>query len=161
MQGFELPAGDGGRIEVDYPPGTSYRIVLAAGGLGVLALLLLLAVDLLRPRRTPPVATRRWSRGPAVVTVGLGLVALAALGGTVVTLALLTGVLLRRMPRFAAPVAGTGGLLLLVSAVAAVYSPRNGSDTPALADLAAAVAVGLLAAAAMPPGSREASDGAA
>jgi arabinofuranan 3-O-arabinosyltransferase len=161
MQGFEVPAGRGGTVVVDYPPGTAYRVALGIGGLGVLALLALLVTDLVRPRQTRPVGPCRWGRRTTLGLAVAGLVQLALLGGPAVTLAALIGALACHLRRARTAVTAVGGLLVLVSAIAAVYSPRNGSEMPWLANLAAAVAVGLLvAAAATPPAqSREATDG--
>jgi arabinofuranan 3-O-arabinosyltransferase len=158
QQGFVIPAGAGGRVEVSYPPGKTYRAALVIGGLAVVALAFLLLLDLLRPQAPASIGTPTWRRGVVLGLSSAGLVAFVALGGAVLALALLAGLVARRRWLPAPVVAATGGLLVLVSGIAAVYSPRIGSGSPdGLANLVAAVAVGLLAAAAF--GTRESVDG--
>jgi arabinofuranan 3-O-arabinosyltransferase len=161
QQGFEVPAGAGGTVVVDYPPGTAYRVALALGGLAVLVLLALLVLDVRRPRPPVLVEPRRWGRRTTLALAGTGTVLLAVLGGPAVALGLAGGVVACVRLRASTPVTTVAGLLVLVSAIAAVYSPGNGSDMPPLANLAAAVAVGLLVAVAASPQSksREPTDG--
>jgi arabinofuranan 3-O-arabinosyltransferase len=155
MQGFVVPGGDGGRVRIDFPAGATYRAALVAGAAGVVVLVVLLLLDLLRPRRPLPIVTGRWPRATVRLAVGVGLVVLTALGGLVVALALLAGLVARRLGATVGGLAGTGGLLVLVSAIAAVYSPAIGSGTSGdLADLLACAGVGLLVAASVPHGSR-------
>lgn len=97
-QGFVVPAGTSGVVDMDYAPQVPFRLALV-GGLAVVGLLLLLALVLLvllvrgagrQPDRTPPDAptnsarrtSRRWVQLPAVVV--LGLVSLPLAVGTVV-----------------------------------------------------------------------------
>lgn len=160
QQGFALPAGDGGRVEIGFAPGSTYRVALITGGVAVLALLALLLLDLLRPRALVPIDAPRMRRGVVVGLAVVGLAALAALGGAAVTAALFVGLLVRRWRVPEGATALTGGLLVLVSGIAAVYSPRIASGSPdTLANLTAAVAVGLLAAAVAPLGTRGSVDG--
>jgi arabinofuranan 3-O-arabinosyltransferase len=146
-QGFEIPAGRGGDLVVSYPPGNLYRLALAIGAAGVLALLGLLVLDLVRPRPVRSAEGAPWVRR-ATVPLGVAVVVLLLLlGGPVVTLALGAGVVARRWVPGDAPIAALGGLSVLVSAVASVYGAGNGSGSGTPANLAAAVGIGLLTAA--------------
>jgi arabinofuranan 3-O-arabinosyltransferase len=156
QQGFVVPPGDGGKVEVHYGPSAAYYVALGIGALAALALVLLLALDLRRPARPeplrPPVmparqvttrgGRRRWrSFSGLLLTLG----ALALLGGPLVAIAVVVGVVLAwRGPGTVVPLA-LGSLCVFASGVAAVYSPRLGSGSPdSLANGIAAVGAGLL-----------------
>ena len=161
LQGFEVPAGRGGRVMIDFPPGTTYRAALVAGAAGIAALVLLLLLELVRPRPVEPIGVTGWSRRRVRALLGVGVVALGLLGGPVVVLGLLGGVVARRLGADVVGLAVAGALAVLVSGIAAVYSPGIGSGSPSgLADLAAAVGVGVLTAAAVSLDVRESVDGA-
>jgi arabinofuranan 3-O-arabinosyltransferase len=158
QQGFVVPAGIGGRIRISYPPGATYRVALVAGGVAALVLVLLLCLDLFRSQRPQPIRVVRWGGRLTLVAGVLGVGVLAALGGVAVAGALLVALVARGRRVPTAAISGVGGLLVLVSAIAAVYSPAIGNGPSPVANLAAAVAVGLLAAAAAPFGARETVD---
>lgn len=82
-QGWIVPAGAAGTIDLRFGPGRIHRMGLLVG---LMALLALGAAAALRPRRSwPPAAPvpRRWGRGPLVTgaaAVGVGLVGVALAG---------------------------------------------------------------------------------
>ncbi|MGO4256223.1 alpha-(1-_3)-arabinofuranosyltransferase domain-containing protein [Marmoricola sp. RAF53] len=157
QQGFVVPAGDGGKLVVRYAPAPVYRIALGLGLLGALLLVALLLLDLLRPspllgpalgRSTATGAVRstlRQRRVSAVVLLaGLGVA--TVLGGPVLAVTIAVGVLLCRVLDRTV-VAGVGAAAVALSGVVAVAGGHLGSGEPVdLADLVAAVGVGLLAA---------------
>jgi arabinofuranan 3-O-arabinosyltransferase len=161
QQGFRLPAGTGGRVSISFPPGTTYRIALGVGGLSVLLLLALLLLDVVRPRSPRPVDGPPWRRGPVAALLLTGLVALAALGGPVVAGVALAGAAARRLLGLSGPVlAVAGGLIVLGSGVAAVYSPAMASGSPDdVANVLAAAGVGIFAAAGLSLRTRGSVDG--
>jgi arabinofuranan 3-O-arabinosyltransferase len=128
QQGYVLPAGPAGTIELDFSPGGTYRFALLGGAAAIVAVGVLAALpvrperqrsDSLRaPRRTYP-------RAGTVVLVLAALVGMAVVGGLVGVTAVallwrLTAMLGHR--RFlglgvvAAGAAASAGVLLLVSA---------------------------------------------
>ncbi|TFV82847.1 alpha-(1-_3)-arabinofuranosyltransferase family protein [Blastococcus sp. CT_GayMR16] len=120
QQGYVLPAGAAGTVELDFGPGLLYRWALGIGA-GAVLLLIALAVLRGRPARPSSPSGRRWSADALVVVaaiagtalvggiVGLGALLVAALGGT------LAG---RRRAAWLGAVAATAlggaGVLLLV-----------------------------------------------
>ena len=147
QQGFVVPAGAGGTVEISFGPDRSYAAALAVGAAAVIALLLLLALALLRPG--PVVATgdhavreRQGSgRGPWLVLAGTGLAWLALAGPLAAGTALLAA--LAVVGGLATWVRGAGAVAIALSAVAAVYSPTTTPGT--VANVLAAVGAGLLA----------------
>jgi arabinofuranan 3-O-arabinosyltransferase len=77
QQGYVLPAGPAGTVDLEFGPGAVYRSALA-GGAGAVLLLALLAV--LPVRSPPPMPSRRPRRGarPALVLTALAGTALVA-----------------------------------------------------------------------------------
>ncbi|WP_134766338.1 alpha-(1-_3)-arabinofuranosyltransferase family protein [Nocardioides sp. 1609] len=150
-QGFVVPAGSGGDVEIAFTPGTTYRVALLAGLLGALALAVALVRGLRSDRRRVPCEETDGAAGltcggdvgrPSTGWVVVGVATLALLGGPAVALGLLVGVVARR-------VLGDPGLVgaLLVggagvaAAVVAVSSPGL---PPLLCDLVAGTGVGCL-----------------
>lgn len=144
MQGWRVPAGSRGTIELRFEPQARYLVGLL-GGLG-LALVVLLAAawTLVRPRRRTQVAgllsvlpERRWRAGAAVaLLVGLTVLSVPAGLGAAAGLAL-------RSRRWS-------GLAIVAAATAAVMLTLPRLDTtlvaPQVADLLMAVAFGIMAA---------------
>lgn len=157
QQGFVLPAGAGGKVEVQFGPGTAYHVALAVGALGALVLLLLLLLDLRWPSRLDPMPiseprTRRRSR----LLLVLALVVLGLLGGPVLAGAVIVGGVVASRAQGLTAVLGTGSLCVLASGIAAVYSPDIGSGSPdGLANGLAAVGAGLLVATLLTSSARE------
>jgi arabinofuranan 3-O-arabinosyltransferase len=82
QQGFEVPAGAGGLVTVEFAPGRTYRAALLAGALAVVLLLALALLPLgRRTRSLPPLGELRLRRHHAVA---LALAALLLLGGVLV-----------------------------------------------------------------------------
>lgn len=107
QQGFVVPAGAGGTIELRYAPARLYRAALVLGLLAVVALLVVAAVPARRP--VPPVIGRR--RPPSWLTLVAfsGVVVLLIGGPLLVVLPILLWVALRR--RSAIPWVAGGGML--------------------------------------------------
>jgi arabinofuranan 3-O-arabinosyltransferase len=68
-QGFVVPAGAGGRVEVEFGPGRTYRLALVTGALLALGLLVMVLLPARARRRVAPMSRGRW-----------GLASVAALG---------------------------------------------------------------------------------
>jgi arabinofuranan 3-O-arabinosyltransferase len=125
-QGWRVPAGSAGTIELRYRPATTQRIGLA---LGLVALLVLIGSALLAPRgrgATPtwsPPDERPW---PAPAAWGLAVLAGVTLGGPLV----LVAVPLARVPRRSRwlPVIAAGAALLAGS-IAFVWAGADVGDT--------------------------------
>ena len=143
-QGWIVPAGRSGDLVIEFAPQRWYAVALAAG-LGLLALVLLVALWLLvRFRLTPPVdrpavsAARRWPArllGYAGLLVGAGV-----LGGPPLAGGVLLGMVLLRL-RAVWDVAA--GLLGLASVVAAgVGIADHGAVLPRWVDVITLVLVG-------------------
>ncbi|GAA4096021.1 alpha-(1-_3)-arabinofuranosyltransferase family protein [Nocardioides kongjuensis] len=162
-QGWLLPAGTSGEVELGYAPQRGYLVVLV-GGLGVLGAVLLAALGILvsgalRRHRGPadalpdtealeapipeePAPSRRRTVLAAVIG---GLVA-GLVGGPVVAVGGVVGALLARWPRVAQALVG---VVLLGALVAFVLALRDGPVLPSrAADLVtgAALAAGVAAA---------------
>lgn len=142
QQGWVLPAGAGGRVQLVFAPDRAYRWSLLVGGLGVLALLALAW----RTRRGFTPQRQTGGAPPARPFVALGaLVSLCVLAGGVVCLAgLIVGVLLSRRRAWVAgavwalPLTAT---VVLMTSSKQVLAVQNGTTAQALTLLA----VGLLA----------------
>lgn len=139
-QGWLIPAGEGGVIDIVYAPERSYVVVLVAG-LGVTGLALLLALVLLVRTRLEPGGPLEAdpprpasSRGRAGAVVLIAAVVGWAVGGLPVLIALVLAVVLRGIGVAALPVAAA----LLVGG--AVSSAVAAADQPGLRDLADALA---------------------
>lgn len=148
QQGFEVPAGVSGTVTVWFAPSAGYRVVLALGGAGVAALLLLLLLDLRRPATVllGPVARRAGGRrlGPGTVAL-VGLVALGILGGPVVLAAALVAAMGGRWVR-SDGFGWAAAVLVLASGIVAAFSATTSSGAPGTAaDLLAALGCGLVA----------------
>lgn len=145
QQGWLLPAGGAVDVELRYAPERVYDVALPVGlaisGGVLLAGAVALVLVTWRRRKLPPPAARPWPDAAAwsLPVWSVTAAAAALLLGPVAALGLLAGGLLRR------PVAlgTTSGLLLLASGVLDAWtSARVVAD---LADLSAALAVGLVA----------------
>ncbi|BBZ26239.1 membrane protein [Mycolicibacterium madagascariense] len=101
QQGWLVPAGTSGRITLEFASNTPYRVGLF-GGLALLPVLLLLA---LLPRRRPPVpldAPRTWRPGAGTVAtavLAMGFVISGVTGAVVVGLAVAVRYAWRNRPR--------------------------------------------------------------
>ncbi len=125
QQGYVLPAGAAGTVDIDFAPGGLYRAGLV-GGAGAIVLLAVLALVPVRPGRARPAAGRHrdasWVGGVVLVVaalVGTALVGGVVGAGAVVVLWAVTAPLRRHRPLVlagvAAGTAGAAGILLLVS----------------------------------------------
>lgn len=147
-QGFELPAGAGGRVELTFAPQRGYAIGLL-GGLGLLGVVLLLALVLLVTRRpgsaVPMVSTR--PAGRATRWGVLSLPAALLVSGPFAALAAAVAVAVSPRGRRPRAVAGlVGGLLLAAGVIALVVDVVRAPQYPGdLADQATACGVWLLA----------------
>ena len=114
QQGFVVPAGEGGLVELTYAPARTFRFALVIGGLMIAALLALLVL----PRRKvdqPPLGEGRpalWLLVAMTVVVGL------ALGGPLVLLAVPVVLLGRWRPTWLPVIAG--GCFALAALVVAL-----------------------------------------
>lgn len=113
-QGYLIPAGMSGDVELRFVPGASYRWSLLAGALLVLALLALALAPADRRRSERLPACRSWAPSVRVVTV-VGALLVAWVAGPVVLLLPIAVVLARRrpatLPIIAALCFGSAGLL--------------------------------------------------
>lgn len=148
QQGYVLPAGEGGVVQLTFSPNRWYRIALATGLVGALVLVVGALLGLIRRRRAVPTRAAGQPVAPAGRTSRMrvwwmaGSVLLAAaLGGAGVAAGTLAAVLLPRRPL----VLWGAGLVALASLAAAVTSAWGGDAMPWYASLAAAAGVGLLA----------------
>jgi arabinofuranan 3-O-arabinosyltransferase len=138
-QGYLVPAGEGGVVEVHYQPSSRYRTGLIAG----LVLVVLLIVGRLLPtHRTVPasLSAGRWPRWLAIV----GPCALAVIIGGPFALAAIGLMTLRRPPPRPIPVVA---LLLLVAATAGTalrYKVDDGALWGSNSTLVSAFTVGAL-----------------
>ncbi|QCW50467.2 DUF3367 domain-containing protein [Nocardioides dongxiaopingii] len=150
-QGFVVPAGDGGDVDLDFGPGTTYRLALLAGLLGALALVLALVRGLRADRRRSVRTRSEVAERTAVLTVAdqhrprtawvvAGAVALAVLGGPALLLGLLVGVVARR---FLGDPGLVGALLVGAAGVAAGFvATTTPGLPPLLCDVVAGAGVG-------------------
>jgi arabinofuranan 3-O-arabinosyltransferase len=151
MQGYLLPAGDGGRVTLEFTPNRLYQAGLALGGL--LALLLVTAAVLAgrREERSPPLLrpapqatarVRSWPWRWRLPALAAG----ALLGGPAFAAGLLVGDLGRR--RLGDPGA-VGAVLVGAAAVAAGWMATQQASRavlpPTWCDVLAGVGVGLVA----------------
>lgn len=154
-QGWRVPAGQGGTIELRYGPGTAQRAGLA---LGLLALVGLVLAAVVPPRRRPatgwaPPVDRSW---PTWATVGLIVVAGVALGGPIALVAVPLVLLPRRdrwLPWVAAASMALAGLVVLAQPGADVGDSTGTFSGPAQAFAVLAI---VAVAVALPPDRRRA-----
>ena len=148
QQGWVVPPGQQGTITVNFPSNGVYRIALAAG-LMLLPVLLLAALLPGRRREPPGVAPRPWAPR---TTAAAAVLASGALIGGVAGIVVFAGALALRRDRVTLAAAPIG--LILAGALLARYPWRSVDgyighspwvQVPAL------IAVGVLAASAIPP----------
>ncbi|NYJ01035.1 arabinofuranan 3-O-arabinosyltransferase [Nocardioides thalensis] len=150
QQGWVLPSGEATTVELRFAPQRTYDVLLPLGlgvsGAVLLAGLLVLLAPLLqvvrrRPltavpaRDWPPLVPTRWPLRAGAVVVSLLLL------GPACALALGGAVLAGDRPRWTAVAVAASGLVVL----SGVLDVLGGETSRAAADLAAAVAVGVLA----------------
>ncbi|HEY0639297.1 MAG TPA: alpha-(1-_3)-arabinofuranosyltransferase, partial [Pseudonocardiaceae bacterium] len=124
QQAWFLPAGDGGRVTLEFRPDRSYRTALLAGGLLVLVLAGLALLPVRRSRTAPePVATRSWW-GVAIALTGL----LLLLGGPVPVIALVACLAARHYRRDALPVVAAAGVVVAAGIAVAGRLLGHGQD---------------------------------
>lgn len=146
QQGYRVPAGAGGTVELEFAPDRTYRSGLAAGGAVALVLLLAAGAALATSRRARVPRDPAWRtlhqgrRTPVVLTV-----AGALLGGAVVAGGVLVGTLLLRRGRPLVPVLAV--VLVLTTAAATATALLGRAVSPGPTDVPAAFAAGLVAAA--------------
>ncbi len=121
QQGFVLPAGAAGTVELVYAPDRLFRAGLVAGAL---AALLLLGLALVRGRRAPRPAAEPVVSGRALA--GAGAVVVVLLGGLAALPALALGVAVRRGRWL--PV--LGGVLLVLAGALVALAPWGGTRPP-------------------------------
>lgn len=155
QQGFVIPAGDGGEVVVRYAPSPVYRAALGAGALAALLLVVLLLFDLVRPAPVSGSAGRRAAtaqlpRTPsnrlAALALVVGLALGTVLGGPVFGCALAAGVLGGRFVARPVIVAVGAGLVAASGVVAVVGGGLGTGEPTGVADVCAALGVGILAA---------------
>ncbi|MGY1435602.1 alpha-(1-_3)-arabinofuranosyltransferase domain-containing protein [Streptomyces reniochalinae] len=147
QQGFLVPAGEKGTVELEYRPATWYTAGLVAGGLGIAALL---ALAFLAPRRGTPVGQDDDGAvpapGPILGTVALTCVVALAAGPYALIVPALA-VLARLRPGVLVPVAlfamAGAGVIAALGAGSAVAEGRGafGHAAQALALLALTAAL--------------------
>jgi arabinofuranan 3-O-arabinosyltransferase len=140
QQGFVLPAGEGGRVRLEFAPDRTYAWLLGLGGL--LALLVVLAAAVTGREPVRPVRGSRPGRTMLVA----GALAVPVLGGAAGVVALLVAVVARRAGREVLPAVVVTSLLAAGALVALQPWPRSalvGHPVQALCLLAVAgLAVG-------------------
>lgn len=150
QQGYVLPAGAAGTVQLDFGPGSAYRGALAGGAVAVLFLVLLACLPG-RPSRTPPASRREWgaSSVPASLLVATVAVFGMALVSGLVGVGLLAALWLvaRAAGRHRGAVLGTvaATALLVAGALLLTVHVHTGDAQQALAVTAlAAVVAGVL-----------------
>jgi arabinofuranan 3-O-arabinosyltransferase len=106
QQAWQVPAGDGGTIQLTFAPDRAYRDSLAGGGLSALAVVALVALPIRRRPMLKPAA----SRSPAIAVALIGL--LLVLGGVLPVVLLIAAMLVRQLR--------AGSLRILAPAAAGV-----------------------------------------
>lgn len=140
QQGWVVPAGAAGVVELDFAPGAAYRAALAVGAGAALLLVVLLLVPARRPGPAPTGRRRR----AGVVTMAVAAAATAVIGGGVGLVALVSAVGLGAAARARrrTVLALLAGAAMLCAGAVALVAP--GADTAlqtlALVSLAAVVA---------------------
>ncbi|WP_193614399.1 alpha-(1-_3)-arabinofuranosyltransferase domain-containing protein [Nocardioides lijunqiniae] len=146
-QGYVLPAGEGGRVQLTFAPNRWYQAALVTGG--VLALLLAAGAVLARRRErlrvdcgldvTAAGEARPWPWGWSLA----GLVVVGLLGGPALAVGFLVGVLARRRLD---PGAAGAVLVGLAGVAAALVAVGESGLPPTVCDAVAGLGVGLVAA---------------
>lgn len=151
QQGFELPAGSGGTVELVYAPGGAYRLALLLGAVAVGVVAALAAAP---TRREAPVPTGpRRSPGGTALLVGAGVVVLllsAPLVVVVVPLALLARFRPGLLPAVTAAAMVAAGVAVAVQPGSAPGGGQGAFGAVAQGTAVTAVA-GVLVAAALEP----------
>jgi arabinofuranan 3-O-arabinosyltransferase len=128
QQGYRLPAGDGGVVDLRFTPSTPYRAGLVAG-MSALVLALLAAVVPGRPSRVRPVGPGRWPRLVPGAVVAMAVVSLA---GVAAVGALGLAALRRWRVALIAPIAGLSYLAAAVVVAVSRNGELGGADWGAL-----------------------------
>jgi arabinofuranan 3-O-arabinosyltransferase len=139
QQGWLLPAGSDGLVRLQYRP---QPIVDAGFAAGAAAVLVLLALALVRGRRRQPPAAE-WRPGRLVS----GLIVIAGLGLLGSVAGLVVGVVLVAARRFVPLPGWSAGALALVAGVIAAAGPAGSThrwDDTAVAQIVCLVAVGVV-----------------
>jgi arabinofuranan 3-O-arabinosyltransferase len=137
QQGWILPAGSGGRLEIDFPLQHRYGMILVAGLVPAGCIVLTALVLLLRRRRPEDVSEPAAAAGRPPAALGLIGVLVLALGG-----ACLLGGLAAWFGRRRAWPAVLAGLAVLGSGLLDARDPASPGN--GVADLLAAVGFGIL-----------------
>lgn len=135
-QGFIVPAGGPGVVELRFAPALPYRVGLAIGALLVVALI---ALALIPDRRTDRPARLRDATLPWWLLAAVAGVAAVVTGGIALLLALPLWLLARSRPRLLPPIAA-GAMLLAGVAVAMAPGQAPGDHAGAFGIAAAALA---------------------
>ncbi len=140
-QGFVLPEGEGGTVELRYTPDRPYRLFLVVGTLGAAAVL---AAALLRPRRPSPGAPPPRPSGPAPWLVLAAVTAFVAVVGGILALLTIPLWLIPGRQRFL-PAIAAGAYAVAGLSVAVTPGPGGaGFDAgPQILAVLAAAALGL------------------
>lgn len=160
QQGFQLPAGAGGRVDLRFTPDRPYRLGLLLGGLLGLTLLVAAFVVRRRERVAPPLlvtsGARPWSPRRAGVLGVLAIVASWVLGGIAVGAGVVLGLVARRV---LVPAARLAGPFVAAAGIAAgIATAVHGGLPPVWTDVIAALGVGLLVAALLEAAPEETTD---
>jgi len=147
QQGWLLPAGAAGTVELVYTPDRGFRLGLLGG---LAAALVLLGLAAVRPRRETFLLLAPAPRGGRAVAL-VGAVAVVLLGGIAGALAVAAGVAARRRGWGGAVVASAVGLAGLLVALRPWPDPSAGADS-AVPQLLVLLALGAAAAALLGPG---------
>lgn len=148
QQGYRVPAGEGGRIDLQFEPDRPYRAGLAAGAISALLLVISTLIGMRRTAGVPTTSPGRadWMTLEDGTGVRAALIVTAVVaGGPPLAGGALAGAILRTRPLARLAIGATciagGGVLSALSLVTGV-GPSSG-----LADLVAGVGLGLMVAA--------------
>lgn len=163
QQGFRVPSGVSGEVQLSFVPDRTYRRDLLAGALAAVSLVFVaVLLQLRRDRRDEPVRRwapvrvspwlGRWSRLTGVVLVSGSYL----LGGLPVLVGSVVGFFLRERRRLLFLTAGGG--VLLAGTLQALSSWRTGAVDITWADLVAGAAIGIFASTLIRPSGQESAD---